>query len=314
MSLSAEARARVLFVAAVLLVAVAAAGWLAWSATRHATYEIRSQEPVSGLIRGAPVEFHGVEVGQVREVQLMGPRAVRVLLDVARDAPITSATRATITGRGLATRGFTGYVYVTLEDEGAPGKKVAVALGETYPRIATSPARSVSLDTSIQQLNDSMQSVTALLESVLDRETVGSLKRSLAQLDQVTRTLAANNAKLEALIDNAELASGQLPPLLRSGQAAVSSLHALTANTQDRLGSILAHTEQASGQFVPLLESTSEAVRSLQNQVLPEAQRTLTRLDHLSSSLDETATRIRRNPAVLLRGSASGTLGPGEGR
>lgn len=314
MSLSAEARARVLFSTALLLAALAAAAWFALSARRHVTYEIRSQEAVSGLIAGAPVEFHGVEVGQVRELRLAGPRSVRILLDVARDAPVTSATRATITGRGLATRGFTGYVYVNLEDEGAPGQALAAASGEAYPRIATTPSRSVNLDTSIQQLNDSMQSVTALLESVLDRPTVGSLKQSLANLERVTGTLAANNAKLEALIANAERTSGRLPPLLQSSQAAVDALQSLSVTTQDRLDTILARTERASTHFVPLLESSSEAVRSLQNQVLPEAQRTLTRLDHLSSSLDETATRIRRNPALLLRGSAPGTLGPGEGR
>lgn len=314
MSLGAEARARVLFSVALLLAALAAAAWWAVAARRHVTYEIRSQEAVSGLIAGAPVEFHGVEVGQVREVRLTGPRSVRILVDVARDAPVTSATRATITGRGLATRGFTGYVYVSLEDDGAPGQALAAAGGEPYPRIAAAPGRSVNLDTSIQQLNDSMRSVTALLESVLDRPTVGSLKQSLANLERVTGTLAANNARLEALIANAERTSGRLPPLLQSGQAAVDALQSLSVSTQDRLDTILARTERASTHFVPLLESSSEAVRSLQNQVLPEAQRTLTRLDHLSSSLDETATRIRRNPALLLRGSAAGPPGPGEGR
>jgi ABC-type transporter Mla subunit MlaD len=314
MSFHAEARARALFVAALLLVALAAAGWFLLSARTHATYEIRSQEPVSGLIAGAPVEFHGVEVGQVREVRLAGPRSVRILLDIASGTPVTSATRATVTGRGLATRGFTGYVYVSLEDVEPPGRALVAAIGEPYPRIATGPARSVNLDTSINQLNESMQAVTALLQSVLDQQTVGSLKHSLANLEQVTATLAANNARLDAVLANAERASGRLPPLLQSGQAAVDALQALSTSTRDSLGTILARTESASTHFVPLLESGSEAVRSLQTQVLPQAQRTLVRLDHVSSELDDTAARIRRNPAILLRGSSPETPGPGEGR
>jgi phospholipid/cholesterol/gamma-HCH transport system substrate-binding protein len=327
MKMSPEARARFLFAAAILIAAAAAAGWYLVSARQHITYEIRSAESVSGLIAGAPVEFHGVEVGRIREVQLTGPRSVRILADIQRNAPITSATRATITGRGLATRGFTGYVYISLEDQGIPGTGLAAAAGEGYPRIATAPGSSVSLDTSINQLNENMRVVTALLQSVLDPSTVQAMKQSLVHLDKVTGTLAANNARLEELMANAERAGRQLPPLLQSSQSAVNTLQTqvlpqaqsalvrfndLSVSMNERLAAILANSEQASLHFVPLLQSGNEAVHSLQNQILPEAHRTLTRLDHLSTTLDEAASRIRRNPSLLLRGSGAGVAGPGE--
>lgn len=302
MAMSAEARARILFAAAVLFAALAAAGWALFAARQHVMYEIRSREAVSGLIPGAPVEFHGVEVGQVREVRLAGARDVRIFVALRRDAPVTSATRATVTGRGLAARGFTGYVYVSLEDEGEPGAALEAAAGEPYPRIAAAPGRSINLDTTVTQLNDSLQAVTSLLQTTLNPQTVDSLQRSLASLDQVTRTLAANSARMERVIANAEQASRQLPPLLRSGQAA---MHALQTEV----------VPQANGAMQGLSElsaSANDTVRALQYQILPETYRTLTRLDHLTVSLDETATRIRRNPAVLLRGTAPGTPGPGE--
>jgi len=75
---------------------------------------------------------------------------------------------------------------------------------------------------------------------------------------------------------------------------------------------ILDNTERASSRLAPLLASSDEAVRSLQLQLLPEAQRTLARMEHLSTTLDETAVRIRRNPSVLLRGSSPTPAGPGE--
>ena len=115
---NAGSRAKWAFALSLAAVAAVALAWYLVSAARFVTYEIRTRDAVSGLLPGAPVEFHGVEVGQVRDVHLADPRTVRVLLSVRRDAPVTTATVATITGRGLATRGFTGYVYVSLEDRG----------------------------------------------------------------------------------------------------------------------------------------------------------------------------------------------------
>lgn len=327
MNASAEAKARWLFAGLLLALAAGLGAWLLAGTVRYKTYEIRSSDAVSGLIPGAPVEFHGVDVGKVKEVQLLGPRLVRVLLEVGRDVPVTSATVATITGRGLATRGFTGYVYVSLEDGPGGGAPLAAAPGSPYPLLASAPARQVSLDTSIKEINDSVQSLNGRLQAALDDRTVASLKQSLASLEKVTNTLAANNARLEQIIANADRASGQLQPLLQSGnataallrdevlpqvQSTVVRLDRLSANVDTRMDTILRHTEQASARFEPLLLSGEEAVRTLQTQVLPEAQRTLVRLDQLSTNLGETAGRVRRNPSLLVRGSAPQPAGPGE--
>jgi ABC-type transporter Mla subunit MlaD len=325
--MSATSRARWAFALSLAVVAAAAAAGYAFNAGRYSTYEIRSREPVSGLIAGAPVEFHGVEVGQVREVQLADPRTVRVLLTVRKDAPVSTATVATITGRGLASRGFTGYVYISLEDRAGPGGPLPVAPGAAHPVIASAPSQTVSLDTSINDLDESVQRVTATLEGLLDRDTVSALKQSLASLEQVTHTLAANNARIETFLANAERASVRMQPLLQSSDDVLHSLQTrilpqaqqtlvrlddLSSSARQRMGSILDNTERASTQLEPLLAAGNDTVRSLQLQLLPEAQRTLARMEHLSTTLDETAIRIRRNPTVLWRGASPTPAGPGE--
>lgn len=327
MNASAEAKARWLFLVVLLLVAAGAGTWWLVAEARYGTYEIRSQDAVSGLLPGAPVEFHGVEVGHVRAVQLLEPRLVRVLLDIRRGVPVSSATVATITGRGLATRGFTGYVYVSLEDGPTPARPLARAAGGGYPMLASAPARQVNLDTSVSELNRSVREVNALLQATLDARTVASLHQALASVEQVSRTLSANNEKLVAIIANAERASVQVQPLLQASRASARTLQeevlpqaqrvllqldGLAVETQARLGTILRNTEQASTQMEPLLQSGNETVRSMQTQVLPQAQRTLLRLDHLTASLNEAAARVRRNPALILRGSSPPASGPGE--
>jgi len=278
--MSVEHRARVLFGLLLLVGAAAVSTWYVFASARYATFEIRTADAVSGLIADSPVEFHGVEVGKVQRVQLVDPRSVSILLNVRRDAPINRATVATITARGLATRGFTGYVYVALEDNGADRRPLVVLPGETHPLIPTAPSLSVSLDTTISQVKQDVQQLTDLLHSVLDQKTVGSLKRSVDDLQKVTEVLATNSQKLDAMISSAE-------------QTAMNA-------------------ERVSRDARPLLESSQQVVRALQNQILPETNDAIVRVGELSTSLQEISTEIGRNPAVLVRGRGPPTPGPGE--
>jgi phospholipid/cholesterol/gamma-HCH transport system substrate-binding protein len=273
MKLSVENKARLAFAIVVLLGAGIGAVWWLADSSRYATYQIDTRDSVSGLIADAPVEFHGVEMGQVTRVELTGPQSVRVLLRMRKDAPVTQATVATITSRGLATRGFTGYVYVSLDNLETDSGALVAAVGQPFPVIPSAPSRSVSLDTAISQVNENVQVLSDLLQSVLDRKTIASLKQSVDGLQQVTHMLAANNA---------------------------------------RLSTILANTERASSQFKPLLESSHDTVKALQTQILPDAYKTLANLERLTSTLNGAATKINRDPSVRLRGTAALPPGPGE--
>lgn len=312
MDASAEAKAKWLFWAVLLVLAAAAASAFLLAGARSTTYELRTREAVSGLIAGAPVEFHGVEVGQVRSVRLLEPRLVQVLLDLRRDTPVTTSTVATITGRGLAARGFTGYVYVALEDGGGSSAPLAASPDGPYPRLAVGPSRQVNMDASFEALNRNVQEVNALLQSALDRQTLASLRQSLQNLDRLTASLAAHDGQLARILANAEKASVQMQSrVLPQAEGTLARMDALTAASEQRLAVILRNAEQASTQFGPLLQASQETVRSLQSQVLPEAQHALARLDQLSGTLNDTVVRIRRDPSLLVRGT-SATLGPGE--
>jgi len=272
---SAESRARWAFAILLLLGGAAGAAWYALASSRYATYQVRTHDVVSGLMADAPVEFHGVEVGKVARVELVDPRSVNVLLHIRKDAPVTIATVATITSRGLASKGFTGYVYVSLEDDSADALPMADSPGNPYRQIRAAPSRSVNLDMAISQVNENVQSLTRLMQTSLDAKTIDSLKQSVDGMQKVTRTLAANSEKMNAIIANAERASNRLEPLLQSG---------------------------------------SETVKTLQTQVLPETYEALANLDRLSTTLNGAAARIERDPSVLVRGTGKRPPGPGETR
>jgi len=309
MKLDADNKARIAFALVLLLAAAAGTGWYLFSSSRYTTYQILTHDPVSGLIADAPIEYHGVDVGKVKSVELIDSRSIRVLLSIKNGAPVTAATVATITSRGLATRGFTGYVYVSLEDAGTDSRSLIARSGERYPAIPTAPSKSVNLDLAISQVNENVQFMTELLQNVLDKNTVASLKQSVDSLQQVTKMLADNNAKMNSLIINGERASRQLQPLLASSQDAVNTLQTQVLPETHRA---LTSLDNLSTSLQPLLESSKDTVNALQTQVLPEAHKALTSLDYLSKSLSGFATKVSKDPSVIVRGVAPPLRGPGE--
>jgi phospholipid/cholesterol/gamma-HCH transport system substrate-binding protein len=288
-------KARFAFVAFLLVSTVAGAVWYFFSGSQYATYQIYTQDSVSGLIADAPVEFHGVEVGKVKSVRLVNSHSVGIVVSIEKTAPVTSASVATITSRGLATRGFTGYVYISLEDVGINSRPLTTRPGEPYPIIPTAPSKVVTLDTTINQVNENFQVMTELLKSILDTKTIASLKQSADSLQQVTTALAENTNKLNSIVANTERASRRFKPLLQSSDDAVRALQT-----------------QILPQAHSLLQSSDDTVSALQTQILPEAHKALFNLDNLSSSFTDLATKINRDPSIVIRGTAQRPLGPGE--
>lgn len=295
MKIDTNTQAKFAFAAFLLIALVAAVFWYLVSVGNYQIYQIATEESVSGLIVDAPVEFHGVDVGKVKSVKLLNPHTVRILLSIDKTAPITSASVATITSRGLASRGFTGYVYIAIEDAGMSSGPLARRPGEAYPTIPTAPSKSMTLDTTLNQATANVQALTDLLQSTLDKKTVVALKQSAESLQQVTKVLAANSKRMNTIVANTESASRRLAPLLDSSHDSVTTLQT-----------------QILPQARSVLDSSHDTVRALQTQILPEAHKALTDLDDLSGSTTAVTNRINRNPSILIRGTVPPAPGPGE--
>jgi phospholipid/cholesterol/gamma-HCH transport system substrate-binding protein len=297
-------KARLTFVAFLLISIVAGAIWYFSSVNQYATYQIYTGDSVSGLIADAPIEFHGVDVGKVKRIRLVNPHLVSIVLSIDKTAPVNSTSVATITSRGLATRGFTGYVYISLENVAIDSRPLTTRPGVPYPIIPTAPSKVITLDTTINQVNDNVQVVTELLQSILDKKTIVSLKQSADSLQQVTKALAENTKKLNSIVANTERASHRFEPLLESSHDAVRVLQ-----TQ-----ILPEVHKVLTNFEPLFESSHDTVRALQTQILPEAHKALTDLANLSTTFTGVATKINRDPSILIRGATPPPPGPGEAK
>lgn len=304
MKINTDTMARLLFVTVLLISTVAGAIWYSHSVSRYATYQIHTEDPISGLTIDAPIEFHGVEVGKVKTITLLSPRSVSIALSIEKSAPVSSASVATITSRGLATRGYTGYVYISLDDVGIDSRPLTTPPGEPYPVIPTAPSKIITLDTSINQVKDNVQVITDLLQTLLDKKTITALQQSVDSLQQLTKVLAENTEKLNSIVANTERASHRFEPLLKSADDTVRQLQ-----TQ-----IVPEVHEALTNLEPLLQSSHDTVSALQTQILPQARKALIDLDNLSTTFTAVATKINRDPSILIRGTTPPPPGPGESK
>jgi phospholipid/cholesterol/gamma-HCH transport system substrate-binding protein len=123
-------------------------------------------------------------------------------------------------------------------------------------------------------------------------------------LQQITQALAGNTAKLNSIVANTERASHRFEPLLEA--------------TDDTVGQfqtkIIPELHEAVSNLTPLLEASHDTVSALQMQVLPEARNALIKLDSLTTTLTSVATKINRDPSILIRGTAPPPPGPGESK
>ena len=162
------------------------------------TYETYMTESVSGLNLNAPVRYRGVDVGRVRRIVLApgNVEQVQVTLDIERGTPVKEDTVAT-----LQTQGLTGIAYHRADRrDTANRRRCARSPGEPYPVIASAPSLMSRLETARPCCSRTSNRVSDNLNALLDEENRRAVKATLADLAQLSRTLAARSATIDATL------------------------------------------------------------------------------------------------------------------
>ena len=196
-----ETRAPFVVVGAFVLVAIAAVfGFVYWLHNTgglgpRATYHVRFDGSVPGLLVGAGVLFNGIRVGEVTELTLApdSPRGVNATISVASTTPIRSDTRV-----GLDFQGLTGVPVVALE-----GGTLLSNNGEVPTLIAEAGAG--------QGMTQAARDALRRVDSVL-AENSGALKDTIGNFKVFSEGLARNTGKLDGIVAGLERMTGATSP------------------------------------------------------------------------------------------------------
>lgn len=254
------------------------------------TYYAYMNESVSGLNLNAPVKYRGVEVGDVRDITLdpANSERVRLLLKIERGTPVKEDSVAV-----LSTQGLTGIAYVELTGGSLQSPLLKAKPGEKYPVIHTGPSLMTRMDVALTGLLANVSRVSDNINAVLDEDNRRAFKDSLAQIDAVTRVLAARSASIEAGVNN----------------AAKTLEH--TARASADLGGLIERAGRSAEAVERLANETSRTAATVPG-TLQGIQLLVNDLRELSASLRRVSDQLERNPNTLLFGKPQPEPGPGE--
>jgi phospholipid/cholesterol/gamma-HCH transport system substrate-binding protein len=281
--------------------------WLSSGRLGHVykEYVVYMQESVSGLRPDSTVNYYGVSVGRVRDIELGSdhPRRVRLLLQLDADTPIKQDTVAT-----LETQGLTGLAYINLRGGSEDTPLLTAQEGEDYPVIRSEPSIWGRLDQSLAELADNMIEGSAKLNRLLSDENQVLITQSLTALMTLTSELAARTQNLTQAIQdlgstlhNTKAASARLPELAQQLGATADALQRMSEEI--RVSAISVRQTVAAG---------GQDFRVMSARTGTRMQQMLDEMRLAAEQFRELGEQLTRDPQVLLRGQPAAQPGPGE--
>jgi len=270
----------------------------------YETYYAYMTESVSGLNRDAPVKYHGVDVGQVRQIALVvgDPDRVRLVLDIEAGTPIRQDTVAV-----LRTQGLTGIAYVELSSSGEDPAPLRPKPGERFPVIQTGPSLMVRLDNAVTTLLTQLTNVSENLNALLAPGNRAALGDVMKDLRTVSSTLAERAPALDASLASAARA-------MENTAALTAKLAGITTRVErslDRFDHMTAAVSRAGENANGTIDLAHKELQRFGGETVPELQSLVRELRELTASLKRMSTQIERNPRSLLFGPRR-KPGPGE--
>ncbi len=283
------------FVLASATVLVAGLLWIAGSRFFRPvdTYTVLFEKSVSGLNAGANVEYQGVVVGRVRDIQLTSdiPPKVAVIIDIEPHTPVRTDTIAALLGSLV-----TGIKFIQLQ-------------GGTEAAGPLAPGGYIWGDvTSLEQFRDQVTEIADRAINILRRfdeqvftpETSAQVTSFVADLSGVAKTL---NTTLETF--RTEETGRNIAELVRQISVATTSLNAVITDFYGRRNELFGGIETTLHHVDEMVTQTTELVKVANQQISGTSGSVGTLLNDLGTAtnrLQETLDVIRSDPSLLIRG------------
>ncbi len=273
----------------VLVTLLAGAGFSIWMAGRgdkadYTTYRIRFAESVSGLPVGGAVKFRGVDVGKVDEILIdpVDTRLIRVRIRVLKTTPIKTDTKAS-----LKLQGITGAVYIELTG-GGPNAQPLAANEDGPPEI---PAEASSINAIVNRAPEVLEKASRVADQInklVSDENIGSLQRTVAQLEIISTAFAAQ--------------SQQTAKLLETSNQVASDVHAITQDSRREIQELTRNLNHAAGQVDALVTQIKGGTAGQ----MEEVTQLVVELKKTSREFRGLAENINREPTRLIRPTQDG--------
>jgi len=284
-----------------LVIAMGVAFVLWYSDTRdrldYATYEIYFAGSVSGLEKGGPVRYLGVDVGRIKRIEIDqdNPGRVVVTADIDREAPISSATRAS-----LGLQGVTGLLYIDLKEVPDIQKTSVLKRGKHYPVIDSVAS---DFDTFLASLPELMSRANSLLERVgrvLSDDNLKALAGTLADVRAASAGLPATSRNVGKLVAEMQATVVEI-------RGAAQELHAVTTDSRpeilaavEKIGKVADDLATASARIDSFTKTSEQQLGHFADNGLFELERLVRETRSASREFRDLSRSLKENPSQIL--------------
>jgi phospholipid/cholesterol/gamma-HCH transport system substrate-binding protein len=282
---------------------------------RYYTY---MDESVTGLSNDSSVKYRGVDVGRVKESVLNpdNPEQVRIALDIVRGTPVKEDTVAV-----LETQGLTGITTVNLTGGTRAAPLLKAKPGENFPVINSQPSFYTQLSRSLARLTTGEQlpallvnlnNLTQEARGLVDAQSRADFKHMLADLAQISKTIAGRRAELADSIVKADAALDRFAAVGKKLDERLPEMLDQTATSVRALRDMTNEIGRAGASFGATVDGSRADIAQFTGQTLPESGLLIAEVRQLTATLQRLASELEREPSALVFGRGRPVRGPGE--
>ncbi len=297
-----------LFTLVVLTLLVGFALWAAKFASDSSwnEYDVVFSEAVTGLGIGGTVQFNGISVGEVRNLEIdpTDPNKVLVRVRIKSGTPIKVDTEAK-----LAFVGLTGITQIQLKSYNAKSPALLPSESTPVPRIYAKESALSKLFSSTDDITTTATNVMLRLNQAFSDENIKSISKTLDNLEKISSSVAAERQDIGAIIRDTRAAIAKLDSTLASTDSIAKKLDSGVA---DQLPDLIAKLEKTLVQYEALgrnanrlLETNSDAIDNFSQQGLAQVGPAIAELRTLLKQLRRVAAEIEERPNALVTGKST---------
>lgn len=287
------------FVLLVIVMGVAFVLWYSGGRDRrdYQMYEIYFDGTVSGLTKGGPVRYLGVDVGRVRRMLIdpQRPGQVKVLAEIDTSAPIDGSTRAS-----LGLQGVTGLLYIDLKSDPTVPVGTPLAGGKEYPVIESVASDFDIFLSSLPELVGRATTVIDRLGDLISRENVAALSATIESLRATSVGLPGTAARVDRLLDELHTTASEATETARTVRGFVTDADPKLRAAVDRMGQLADDLATTAERLDHFAAETESQVGHFTDHGLFELEQLLRESRAAAREFRTLSRELRRNPSQIL--------------
>ncbi|MGY6587860.1 MAG: MlaD family protein [Wenzhouxiangella sp.] len=273
-------------------------------------FDIRFEQAVTGLSVGSMVQYNGINMGSVRELRLDpdDPRQVLARIRVDGSAPVREDTTAR-----LSVSGLTGVALIQLRGGSPESARLEPGPDGSPPVITAEESPLQRLIDASEDIANTASEVMLRLLDFLSEDNAERLNATIANVDELTRTIAGEGDSMAEIIRNARESSERMAELIDKAGIAMDSASGSLQSIDEHLVAILPEVgrdiSQAASEFASLaarldsiLADNEQALSEFGTESLAQFGPTMQELRLLIRELSRVSGRFERNPSRFLFG------------